>query len=72
MKLLEAQMKMKNIQNKSVINKSVFKNNIIIKRKFIGKELNAIDAKIFQEIVNERRPYCSFDFRKQYFTPNNI
>lgn len=56
--------------DKSVINKAVFKNNIIIKRNFVGKELSARDAKIFQDVVNERRPYCSSDFRKQHFIPD--
>ncbi|MBQ2175591.1 MAG: hypothetical protein II453_11195 [Alphaproteobacteria bacterium] len=56
--------------DKSVINKAVFENNIIIQHNFVGKEMNAKEAKIFQEIVNKRRPYCSSDFKKQTFIPD--
>ena len=58
------------MSDKSVMNKDVLKNNIIIRREFIGKEMNSQEAKIFQDILNERRPYCSKDFVPQTFLPD--
>ena len=50
--------------------RNVFKDNIRIRRDFTGKKLSAEEFQEFQKIVNERRPYCSSDFEKQYFIPN--
>ena len=50
--------------------KNVFDNNIIIRRDFTGKKLSPEDFQKFQKIVNERRPYCSLDFKKQHFIPD--
>lgn len=58
------------MSDKNVINKEVFKNHIIIRREFVGKEMSAQQAKEFQDIVNERRPYCSQDFVPQTFLPD--
>lgn len=51
-------------------NNNVFENNIIIKRDFTGKKLSPEEFQEFQNIVNERRPYCSSDFKKQHFIPD--
>ena len=50
--------------------RNVFEDNIIIRRDFTGKKLSAEEFQEFQKIVNERRPYCSSDFKKQHFIPN--
>ena len=60
----------KNKNDKSVINKDVFKNHIIIHRPFVGKQLTPEESAEFAAIVNERRPYCSADFEKHHFVEN--
>ena len=50
--------------------RNVFEDNIIIRHDFTGKKLSAEEFQEFQKIVNERRPYCSSDFKKQHFIPN--
>lgn len=52
--------------------KNVFDDNIIIRRDFTGKKLSPEEFQEFQKIVNERRPYCSSDFKKQHFTPDKL
>lgn len=39
----------------------IFGNNIVIHRDFTGVILSPMDFQKFQEIVNERRPWCSED-----------
>ena len=56
--------------DKSVINKDVFKGNIIIRRNFVGKEMMPDEAGVFQEVLNRRRPYCRTDFEPQSFLPD--
>ena len=52
--------------------KNALDNNIIIRRDFTGKKLSPEEFHEFQKIVNERRPYCSSDFKKQHFTPDKF
>lgn len=47
--------------------KHLYEDNIVVKRDFTGKKLSPEEFQEFQKIVNERRPYCSSDFRKQHF-----
>lgn len=57
--------------NKKVSSKvDVFRDNIIIKHDFTGIKLSPEEFQEFQEIVNERRPYCSKDFIPQTFIPD--
>lgn len=56
--------------DKSKINKSVFEHRHVIRHDFIGEPLNAEDFAEFQRIVNERRPYCPYDFVPQHFIPD--
>lgn len=51
-------------------NNNVFENNIIIKRDFTGKKLSPEEFQEYQKIVNERRPYCSSDFKQMHFIPD--
>lgn len=48
----------------------VFEDNIIVRRDFTGIKLSPEEFQEFQEIVNERRPYCSEDFIPQTFIPD--
>ena len=52
--------------------KNVLDNSIIIRRDFTGKKLSPEEFHEFQNIVNERRPYCSSDFKEQHFTPDKF
>ena len=56
--------------DKSKINKDVFKNRHVIRHDFIGETLSAEDFAEFQKIVNVRRPYCPKDFVPQHFIPD--
>lgn len=60
-----------NFEKKNVSSKvDVFRDNIIIKRDFTGIKLSPEEFQEFQEIVNERRPYCRKDFIQQTFIPD--
>ena len=60
-----------NFEKKKVSSKvDVFRDNIIIKRDFTGIKLSPEEFQEFQEIVNERRPYCREDFIPQTFIPD--
>ena len=59
-------------KDKFKINKRVFKNNIIVRRFFVGKELDPEAATEFCNEVNKRRQYEYRDFIKQHFTPDNL
>ena len=56
--------------DKSIINKDVFKNRHVIRHDFIGETLNAEDFAELQKILNERRPYRPSDFVPQHFIPD--
>ena len=58
------------ILDKNTFNESLFDSHIIIRRKFSGKILKPEEFHEFQKIVNERRPYCSSDFKNQHFFPD--
>jgi hypothetical protein len=46
------------------------KEHIIVRHDWCGVVLSPEDFQKFQEIVNQRRPYCSKDFIPQTFIPN--
>lgn len=50
--------------------RDVFKDNIIIRHDFCGVKLTPEEFQEFQKIVNQRRPYCSNDFKPQTFIPD--
>ena len=50
------------IAARAAIQQKIFGNNIIVHRDFTGVILSPTDFQKFQEIVNERRPYCGSDF----------
>ena len=58
------------IAARAAIQQKIFGNNIIVHRDFTGKILSPTDFQKFQEIVNERRPYCRKDFIPQTFIPD--
>ena len=58
------------IAERAAIKDRIFGNNIIVHRDFTGVILSPTDFQKFQEIVNERRPYCRKDFIPQTFIPD--
>jgi len=50
--------------------KHLCESDIIIRRDFCGKKLTPEEFQEFQEIVNQRRPYCRKDFIPQTFIPD--
>lgn len=58
------------IAARAAIQQKIFGNNIIVHRDFTGVILSPTDFQKFQEIVNERRPYCRKDFIPQTFIPD--
>ena len=57
-------------REKRTSKRHVFEDNIIVRRDFTGIKLSPEEFQEFQEIVNERRPYCSEDFIPQTFIPD--
>ena len=55
---------------RAAIQQKIFGNNIIVRRDFTGVKLTPEEFQEFQEIVNERRPYCRKDFIPQTFIPD--
>ena len=58
------------IAERAAIKDRIFGNNIVIRRDFTGVKLTPEEFQEFQEIVNERRPYCRKDFIPQTFIPD--
>ena len=57
-------------REKRQIKRDAWKDNIIIRHNFTGVKLSPEEFQEFQEIVNERRPYCREDFIPQSFIPD--
>lgn len=53
------------IAERAAIKDRIFGNNIVIHRDFTGVILSPADFQKFQEIVNERRPWCREDSRSR-------
>jgi hypothetical protein len=53
--------------------KNYFRNNVSFLQKKPGPKIPEEDLEKYLEVVNKRRPYCSFDFIPQHFidVPNN-
>jgi hypothetical protein len=53
--------------------KEAFRKNVSFTQKKPGPRIPKEDLEKYLEIVNRRRPYCSFDFIPQHFidVPNN-
>ncbi len=55
------------LASKNANSNHAFDQDIVVRRHFTGKKLSPQEFREFQKIVNERRPYCSSDFKKQHF-----
>lgn len=54
-------------KDKSVVNIYALKDTLVTEHKSYGEQMNLATFKEFLDVVNQRRPYCSADFKKQTF-----